>query len=94
MATRIIINGSEITNPFIRALLILGMILVTALVTAAVIFVLLPLIGIAVSLTVSFILIIIVAVIVSGVALALMTLISSWLFGTSEFRIERIHKRK
>ena len=94
MATRIIINGNEVSNPIIKTLLILGIILVTALVTAGVIFVLLPLIGIAVSLTVSFIFIFIVASILSAVALALMTIISSWLFGTSEFRIERIHRRK
>lgn len=93
MATRIIINGNEITNPLSRALLILGIVLITALVTAAVIFILLPIIGIAVSLSIGFVLIFIAAAIVSGVALALTTLISSWLFGTSEFRIERIHRR-
>jgi len=94
MATRIIINGEEVTNPLSRALLILAAILVTALVTAVVIFILLPLIGIAVTLSVGFVLIFIVAAIVSVVSLALMTLISSKFFGTSEFRIERIHRRK
>ena len=94
MTTRIIINGKEITNPLSRALLILSAILITALVSAIVIFILLPIIGIAVTLSVGFILIFVAAAIVSMVALALMTVISSRYFGTTEFRIERIHKRK
>ena len=94
MATRIIINGKEVTNPFTRVLLILSAIFITALVTAGVIFILLPIIGIAVTLSVGFILIFFVAAIVSMVSLALMTLISSRYFGTTEFRIERIHRRR
>ena len=94
MTTRIIINGREITNPLIKALLILVTIMVAAIVTAVVIFVLLPVIGIVVSLSVGFIVIFVIATVVSIAALALMTLISAWLFGASEFRIERIHRRK
>ena len=94
MTTRIIINGKEVTNPFTRGLLILSAVLVTALVSAIVIFILLPIIGIAVTLSVGFILIFVAASIVSMVALALMTVISSRYFGTTEFRIERIHRRK
>ncbi|MFC1589629.1 hypothetical protein ACFL3P_05085 [Pseudomonadota bacterium] len=94
MTTRIIINGKEVTNPLTRVLLILSAILITALVSAIVIFILLPIIGIAVTLSVGFILIFVAASIVSMVALALMTVISSRYFGTTEFRIERIHRRK
>ncbi|MCK4704993.1 MAG: hypothetical protein KAT90_05900 [Gammaproteobacteria bacterium] len=94
MTTRIIINGKEVTNPFSRALLILSAILITALVTAVVIFILLPLIGIAVTLSISFVLIFIVAAIVSVMSLALMMSISGKFFGTTDFRIERIHRRK
>lgn len=94
MATRIILNGKEVTNPLTWALLILSAILITALVTAIVIFILLPIIGIAVTLSVGFILIFVVASIVSMVSLALITVISSKYFGTTEFRIERIRKRK
>lgn len=93
MVTRIIINGNEVTHPLSRSLLIFGAILITALVTAGVIFILLPIIGIAVTLSISFILIFIVAAIASMISLALMTLISSKYFGTTEFRIERIHRR-
>jgi hypothetical protein len=94
MATRIIINGKEVTNPLTRTLLIFSAILITTLVTAGVIFILLPIIGIAVTLSVGFILIFFVASIVSMISLALMTFISSRYFGTTEFRIERIHRKR
>lgn len=94
MATRIIINGKEVTNPFVKGLLILGAIIVAALVIAIVIFVLLPIIGVAVTLSVGFIVIFIIATIVGVATLTLATLLSAWLFGAAEFRIERIHKRK
>jgi len=94
MTTRIIINEKEVTNPFVKALLITGAIFVAAIVTAIVIFVLLPIIGVAVSLSIGFVVIFIVATIISVATLAVVALISAWLFGASEFRIEKSHKRK
>lgn len=94
MHIRIVINGQEVTNPFAKALLVLGAIITAAVVAAVVIFVLFPLIGIAVTLSVGFIVVFVVAILVSVVALALVTVISAWLFGSTEFRIERIHRRK
>ncbi|NOQ70138.1 MAG: hypothetical protein GQ573_08530 [Gammaproteobacteria bacterium] len=93
MTTRIIINGKEVTNPFARVLLIFGAIIVAALVAALVIFVLFPVIGIAVTLSVGVIAIFIVAIMMSVTALVLITVISSWLFGSAEFRIERFHRK-
>ena len=93
MNTRIIINGKEVCNPFIRFLLLLGAIIIAALVAAVVIFILLPLIGIAVTLSFGFIVIFIVAIMASVVSLLLVTIISSWLFGSTEFRIVRIHRK-
>ena len=93
MYTRIIINGKEVSNPFVRILLILGAIIVAALVAAIVIFILLPVIGIAVTLSLGFIGIFIVAMMASVVSLVLVTIISSWLFGSTEFRIIRIHRK-
>ncbi len=93
MTTRIIINGKEVTNPFARVLLISGAIIVAALVAALVIFVLFPVIGIAVTLSVGVIAIFIVAIMMSVTALVLITVISSWLFGSAEFRIERFHRK-
>lgn len=71
----------------------LGAIVVAALVTAVVIFVLLPLIGVAVTLSIGFILIFIVATLASVAALVLITIISSWLFGSAEFRVKRIRHK-
>ncbi len=93
MNTRIIINGNEVSNPFTRALLILGAIVIAAVVTALVIFVLFPVIGIAVTLSIGFIAVFIVAMLVSVAALVLLTIVSSWLFGSAEFRVTRIHRK-
>jgi hypothetical protein len=93
MKTRIIINSKEITNPFVRTVLIAGAIIVAALAAALVIFVLFPVIGIAVTLSVGLIAIFIVAIMMSVTALVLLTIISSWLFGSAEFRVERFHRK-
>ncbi len=93
MKTRIIINGKEVTNPFTRFLLIQGAIVIAALVAAVVIFILFPLIGIAVTLSIGFLAIFIVAIMGSVAALILLTVISSWLFGSTEFRIERFNRK-
>jgi len=85
MATRIIINEKEMTNPYVKGLLIFGAIIVAALVTAIVIFVLSPIIGVAVTLTASFVLIFIAATLVSFSTMALVAFITSWIFGTAEF---------
>ena len=94
MKTHIIINGQEVTSPFIKALLILGAILVASLVMAVVIFVLLPLIGVVVTLSVGFVVIFLVATIASVATLAFVTFISAWLFGAAEFRVEKTHSNK
>ena len=94
MNTQIIINGKQVTNPFTRLMVIVGAIIIAALVAAFVIFILLPLIGVAVTLSVGFIVILVLATMASVVALVLVTIISSWLFGSAEFRIERIHRRR
>jgi len=93
MNTRIIIKGKEVSNPFARALLLLGAIIVAALVAAVVIFVLLPVIGIAVTLSFGFIVIFVIAIMASVISLVLVTMISSWLFGSTEFRVIRIHRK-
>jgi len=94
MATRIIINDREVTNPVVKGLLIFGTIIMAALVMAIVIFVLLPIIGVAVTLTASFIFIFIAATLASVATLALFAVISAWLFGAAEFRIGKSHDRK
>jgi cation transporter-like permease len=93
MATRILINGKEVTNPFLKTILILGAIVLTALVTSVIIFILLPIIGVAVTLSVGFVIIFIVASVISVVALGLAVVLFAWLFGIAEFRFENTHKR-
>jgi membrane protein implicated in regulation of membrane protease activity len=94
MATRIIINDREVTNPYIKGLLILGSILVAALVATLVIFVLLPIIGIAVTVSVGFIVVLIIATLLSAATLALVTVLAAWLFGAAEFRFDRSRRQK
>ena len=93
MAIRIVINDQEVTSPFVKFLLVLGGIIIAAIVTAIVIFILFPIIGIAVTLSVGFIGVFIVATMISVITLALVTVVSAWLFGSTELRIERFHKR-
>jgi len=93
MKTRIIINGSEITNPFTKALVMFAGISIAAVVAALVIFVLFPLIGIAVTLSVGVIAVFVVAIMMSVAVLSLVTILYSWLFGSAEFRVERYRRK-
>ena len=94
MKTHIIINGKEVTSPFIKALLILGAIVVAALVMTVVILILLPFVGVVITLSLGFVVVFIIARIVSVATLTFVTFITAWLFGAAEFRIERIHSKK
>ena len=94
MKTHIIINGKEVHSPFIKAVLMIGAIIVAALVTSVVIFILLPLIGVVVTLSFSFVVLFVIAIVASVAMLAFITFISAWLFGAAEFRVERFHKHK
>lgn len=92
MAMRIVINGSEITNPLIKGFIVFSAIAVSALITAVVIFVLFPIIGIAVTLSLGFIAICIIATMVGIGVLGFITLLLNLLFGVMEFRLE--HRRR
>jgi hypothetical protein len=61
MATRIVINGREVTNPAAKAVIGTVAVLVAGLLAAAVIFVVLPLVGIAVTLAVGLVGVVLVA---------------------------------
>ena len=94
MTIRIVINGNEVTNPFAKAFLVFGAVIVAAISTALVIFVLFPIIGIAVTLSAGFIVICIVAIIVGITTLAFGTVMLGLLFGVMEFRLEHTRKKK
>ena len=61
MATHIVINGREVTNPVAKAAIGMVAVLFAGLVAAAVIFIVLPLVGIAVTLSVGLIGVVLVA---------------------------------
>ncbi len=92
MAIRIVVNGSEISNPFIKGFIIFSAIAVSAVITAVVIFVLFPIIGIAVTLSLGFVAICIIATIVGVGVLAFITVLLNLLFGVMELRLE--HRRR
>jgi len=94
MTTQVIINGKEVTNPFAKAGLAFVAILIAALVTSVVVFVLLPIIGVAVTLSVGLIAIFLVSTIMGIMALAFGAVLLGWLFGSTEIRVQRIHKQK
>lgn len=92
MTIQIVINGKEVTNPLAKALWVFGAIIVGALVTALVIFVLLPIIGIAVTLSAGLIIVCVIAIIVGIVALAIGSTILGSFFGPTEFRVKNTRK--
>ncbi len=94
MAMRIVVNGSEITNPFVKGGIVFAAIAASAIITAVVIFVLLPIIGIAVTLSLGFIAICIIATLVGIGVLAFVTVLLNLLFGVMEFRLEHSRRRK
>ena len=94
MTTQVVINGKEVTNPFAKAALAFGAILISALVTAVIVFVLLPIIGVAVTLSGGFVAIFIVATIMGIATLMFGAALFGWLFGPTEFRVEKTRKRK
>ncbi len=93
MATQILINGKEVTNPFVKAFLVLSAIITLAIVTAIILFVLLPIVGVAVTLSAGFVLVFVVAMIVGIAVLTFGTVILGLLFGAVEFRMEHPRRR-
>lgn len=94
MTTRIVINGKEVTNPVAKAGLILGLVLIASLISVVVVFVLLPVAGIVITLSLGFVVVFIAAIIAGFATLVLTTAVFGRIFGTREFRIEKIYKRK
>ncbi len=94
MAMRIVVNGKEITNPYIKALLVMGAIIVAVAVAALVTFILLPVIGVAVALSVGFIIVLFIAAVVSAATLTLVIFLLAWLLGAAEFHVDRSQKRR
>lgn len=94
MATKILVNGKEVTNPFVKAFLVLGAIITVAIVAAVVIFILLPIIGVAVTLSAWVIAIFIAAIVVGITSLAFVTALLAMLFGAMEFHFEKSRRSR
>lgn len=94
MATKILVNGKEVTNPFLKAFLVVGAIITVAIAAAVVIFILLPIIGVAVTLSAGFVVIFIVAIFAGIATLAFVTALLAMLFGAMEFHIEKSHRNR
>ena len=92
MSTQVIINGKEITNPAAKASLVLGAILIAALITALIVFVLLPLVGVAVTLSVGLVAILFIASLIGIVSLLFGATLFGWLFGPMQFRFKKQRK--
>lgn len=94
MTTQVIINGKEITNPIAKAALVFGFILIAALISVVVVFVLLPIVGIVITLSIGFVGVLIAAIIAGFAVLILSATIFGRLFGPTDFRIEKTYRRK
>ena len=92
MALRIVINEREITNPLVKFSLILGAMLVTGLVIAAVVFILLPLVGITVMASVTFVLVIVAGTLIGVFVLGLGTILYTIIKGSFNLSVERRHR--
>lgn len=94
MTTQVVINGKEITNPIAKAALAFGFILIAALISVVVVFVLLPLVGIVITLSIGFVAVFIAAIVAGFAVLIISTVVFGRLFGPADFRIEKTFRRK
>lgn len=94
MTTQVVINGKEVTNPIAKATFVFGAILIAALITAVVVFVLLPIIGIAVTLSAGLVAISIVAIIAGIATLITGVALFAWFFGPAELRVKKSRNSK
>lgn len=94
MTTRVVINGKEITNPIAKAALAFGLILIAALISVVVVFVLLPLAGIVITLSIGFVAVFIAAIIAGIAVLVLSSVVFGRIFGPTDFRIEKTFRRR
>ena len=93
VALRIVINEREITNPLVKFSLVLGAMLVTGLVIAAVVFILLPLVGITMVASVTFVLVVVAGTLIAVFVLGLFTILYTIIKGSFNLSVERRHRK-
>jgi len=89
MAMHVLFNEREITNPVAKFFMVFFALAVAGLITAGVVFVLLPLLGVTVVVTVSFVLAIVAAAIVGAFVLIIVAFIYSLIKGSLHVRVEK-----
>lgn len=94
MAMRMVLNGREVRSPAAKFGITFAATLGAALMTAVVVFFLLPLIGIAVTLSVSLVVIVLVATVSGIVSLVLWSFLFALLVGPVEFFVDKMRHRK
>lgn len=93
MTFRIVINEREVTNPLVKFSLLLGAMLVAGLVIAAVVFILLPLVGITVVASVTFVLVVVAGTMIAAFVFALFTILYSIIKGSFNLSVERRRRK-
>lgn len=93
MTFRIVINEHEVTNPLVKFGLLLGAMLVAGLVIAAVVFILLPLVGITVVASVTFVLLVVAGTVIAAFVLALFAILYSIVRGSFHLSVDRRYRK-
>lgn len=89
---RIVINDREITNPFTRFFIIFSAMVVIGLITAGIVFIILPLLGVTVVITVTFVLAIVAASVIGAFIFLIITFIYSVIKGSLHVHVDK-HRR-
>jgi len=92
MSTHIIINDREITNPAIKFSVIVASTVCVGIITAALLFLVLPLVGISIAAAFSFALIVVACVAVAFVTIGLGSTLLSMLIGPFEFLVRKVKR--
>jgi len=94
VATHVLIDGREVNQRTIKATLAFAAVIFSALLTAVVVFVLLPLIGMAITLSAGLVAIMLIAT-VSGLSIPIFgTAIVAWCFGSAVVRVEKAYQSR
>ncbi|MDH5484912.1 MAG: hypothetical protein OEY43_06700 [Gammaproteobacteria bacterium] len=89
MTTHIIINGREITSPFVKFLFMLAAVVFASVVALLLLLLVLPLAGFVITVSLGLVVSVLVAVFISIPALIIFTALLGRFFGNTEFRIKK-----
>lgn len=89
MVMRIVINDREVTNPLAKFFIVFSAMVMAGLITAAVAFVVLPLVGITVAVSFAFVLAIVAASVVGAFILIIIGIIYSIIRGSLHVDIDK-----